>query len=641
MSCPSNPLDCAADVGGGVTGSVAASAWEAICKSFADAASALLKAFAEAFVAIPPVDLTSAGIANIYSISLGIAGFVAALLLIGQVIRTAATHDGSALAYGLVGVGKAVLACVLTLTIAATSLRAADELSNWIVVRSFGSTDALSTKIAELVAWQPNGVPSTLIMIIAVVGILLTMVLWFEMLLRNAAVAILIGTAPIPAAGLTAQSTSAWWSKLVAATGQLIVLKPIIALVFSLGLSVTAGASDIETMLTGMLVLLLAVVAWPVVARFFTFASVQVGGGAGLASLLGFAAGRVASEGGAGGMGGVEPDEFSRVAEARTMQAVQARGLGSAAGAEGFTPAGASTGVAAGGGGAAAAGAGPLAAVAAGLGMAQRAVNSVTGRMEQIAGHAGISGANPYAQPAGHVRHPGTVPFRASGGSGRSGGDVAGGQYSATVASPPGHWPTSPAAPEAGFLLPDQLPEPVPQASSDTTTGDAGEPETPTASGIAGTPGGVPTESGLPDAGFAVSDEQPAEADQTLVQASGSDSVPTRPGPAEAGFLIPQQRSAPLTAGQVPTPEGTPEVPAAPASPIPAPAPGTPAVPAPRVPTDPPAPVPPTATPRGTPPPVPPQSARSPTAVSPETQPPASPPPPLGRRQKPDGGEAP
>jgi hypothetical protein len=38
--------------------------------------------------------------------------------------------------------------------------------------------------------------------------------------------------------------------------------------------------------------------------------------------------------------------------------------------------------------------------------MAQRAVNSLTGRMEQMAGHAGIPTANPYAQPAGTPQRP-------------------------------------------------------------------------------------------------------------------------------------------------------------------------------------------------------------------------------------------
>ena len=83
--------------------------------------------------------------------------------------------------------------------------------------------------------------------------------------------------------GPGSRSTQAWWPRLASSTAQLIVLKPVVALVFCVGLSLTGKSSDIETLLSGMLVLVLAVIAWPAVARFFTFASVQVGGSAGRA----------------------------------------------------------------------------------------------------------------------------------------------------------------------------------------------------------------------------------------------------------------------------------------------------------------------------------------------------------------------
>ena len=55
-------------------------------------------------------------------------------------------------------------------------------------------------------AWNIN-VQATLILIFAVVGILLTIVLWFELLLRNAAIAVLVATSPIAAAGQASRST--------------------------------------------------------------------------------------------------------------------------------------------------------------------------------------------------------------------------------------------------------------------------------------------------------------------------------------------------------------------------------------------------------------------------------------------------
>jgi hypothetical protein len=389
-------LDCTTAVAGNALGSVVGSAWNQVCRSFADAASQLLAAFGKAFVAMPPVNLGSNGVRNVYAISLGLAAVIAALLLLGQVIRTAATHDGSGLAQGLTGVGKAALAFLLTLTIGATALEAADQLTRFIVTQTFGSVQALSARIAGLVAWNIN-VQSTLLLVFAVIGILLTIVLWFEMLLRNAAIAVLVATSPIAAAGQVSKATQAWWPKLASATGQLIILKPVIAIVFCIGLSLTGRSTDVQTLLAGMLVLVLAVIAWPAVARFFTFASVQVGGGAGLGAVLGFAAARATN--GSSVPAGVEPDEFSRRLEARTMTGFEQATAGTSA----TSAAVASRSTAA----------GPAGLAVAATAAAQRAANALTGRMEQMAGHAGIPGANPYAQPAGTPRPAGYQPRRA------------------------------------------------------------------------------------------------------------------------------------------------------------------------------------------------------------------------------------
>jgi hypothetical protein len=395
-------------VGGSAVGGEVSSAWQQICQSFADAASDMLVAFGQAFAKIPPVNLGSSGITSVYGLSLDIAAPVAGLLIIGQVIRTALTHDGSPMATALTGLAKATLAFLLTLTIATAALAAADSVTEAIVTDSFGSQKALAARLGELlgsvlVSGGPAGgsVDAVLLMVFGIVGILLVIVLWFELLLRNAAIAVLIATSPIAAAGLLSESTRAWWSKLVSTTIQLIILKPVIALVFAVGLSMTGKATDIETLLSGMLILLLAVFAWPAIARFFTFASVQVGGSAGLGALLGFVAGR--SSGGSGGTAGIDPSQFSRRAEQQTMAGMDAAG-GEGGGLSG---AAASPGGGQGGGaGAAAGGAAGLAGGAVGIAIAgaklgQQVVNSLTGHMEQMAGHAGIQGANPNAQPAG------------------------------------------------------------------------------------------------------------------------------------------------------------------------------------------------------------------------------------------------
>jgi len=385
------------DVGGcfaDLAKSAATSLWDQICQSFADSATSMLKQFATWFANMPDASLDGAGVRSVYSISMGIAAAVAVLLLLGQVARTALTHEGRHLATGLVGIGKLVMACLLILAISTAALEAADELTRWIIAQGFGSDQALSDKLTNLMEFQSAGSGTTLL-IVGLIGIVFTLVLWFELLVRNAAVAILIATSPIAAAGMLSDGTKAWWTKLCSATIQLVILKPIIALVMLLGVSMAGDSSGLYQTLVGLLVLFLAVLAWPMIAKFFTFASVSAAAG-GLGAAVGFVAGQGAG-GAAAGMrrpatasaGGASSGDgsFAQQAEGRSLaqHAARAGGAGGGVGAaKGF---------------AAAAGF-PAAMAVIGAQAIQKATNTVSSKMETAAGHAGLH-SNPHVSPAG------------------------------------------------------------------------------------------------------------------------------------------------------------------------------------------------------------------------------------------------
>ena len=246
------------------------------------------------------------------------------------------------------------------------------------------------------------------------------LVLWFELLLRNAALAVLIAVSPIPATGQISEATKAWWPRTVAATTQLIILKPVIALVFAVGFGMAGQSSGTTAVLQGLLVLGLAVFAWPIVARFFTFTSVQAAS-AGLSAVLGFAAGTIAGRA-SGGPAGVRPGQFSQASESRVMGGAG----GGAAGGPGGGP---------GGGGRAGA---VLGGLAFGLQKAHQAGSALAGRMEQTAGHAGMPGAYPYSTISGGQR---IAPRRPGEGAVSSSADVGGDEASTSSGpgSPP--WP--------------------------------------------------------------------------------------------------------------------------------------------------------------------------------------------------------
>jgi hypothetical protein len=328
MGC--NPISdltgCLGPAAGGQASVTGAPGWSAICESFAKAAQQLLSSFASSFVSIPPVSLSYSGVRSVYGLSLEIAALVAAVLLMAQVIRTLLTHDGSAISQGLIGVAKAVLAFALTLGASATALRAADELTRWIITRGFGSPAALSARLARLVSFS-SGVSASLMLVLALLGILLTLALWAQLLARNVAVTVLVAVSPIAAAGQIAHATQQWWRRLVMAAIQLIALKPAVALILVIGLTVPGVTGSVERLLTGMLVLLLASCAWPVMARASAVLEVYVSGGA-----LSGHRGSSRAAGTDSSPAGIDPADLSRLAEARTMTVVHELRTGAAAG---------------------------------------------------------------------------------------------------------------------------------------------------------------------------------------------------------------------------------------------------------------------------------------------------------------------
>jgi hypothetical protein len=416
-NCLLDPLGCLTSAASGGVNDAATSAWDSVCKSFADAAAELLKAFGQAFAALPSLNLESAGISSTYGICLAIAASVAALLVFAGVIRTAWTHDGSGIAQAVTGVGKALLAWLLTAAVATASLQASDEITRFVVNQSFGSQQALADRLGTIVNWaEVTGDPGqailggSLLLVFALIGIALVIVLWFELLLRNAAIAVLVATSPIAAAGQASEATKAWWVRAASATAQLIILKPVIALVFAVGLGMAGTSDGVESLLEGLLVLALAAFSWPVIARFFTFGSVQASS-SGLATVLGFLAGQ-ASQSGGRGTAGVNPSQWSMAAENRTM-AGRGEGAGTLPGAAG--------GGGSGGGNAAASGGGSGSAAMAGIGFAlqkaHQAGSALSGRMEQTAAHGGMHGAYPYSTvSAGQHRAPGGGYDNGSGG---------------------------------------------------------------------------------------------------------------------------------------------------------------------------------------------------------------------------------
>jgi len=365
-----------------VVGDVASSAWDSICHSFADAFTSVLKWFGGVFASMPDPDIGS--IHGVYAISLTLGMIVAVVLLMVQAGSVVWTRSGAPLAQALTGLPKAVLASLLTLAVSSQVMAASDDLANWIVSSSgssmTGFTDRLTTMLALSTPTGP-AIPSVLLLLFGLIGIGVVLTLWLELVLRNAVFCVMVAVAPISAAGQIGSTTTEWWRKLAKGGAQLAMVKPVIALVFAIGIDTTGNATGITGLISGMAVLFMAVFAWPAVGRLFTFTSVTMGGAMGAGAIVGAVANRTA----AGGPG-IDPAAFGQFSERQTMSANAARGAGAGGGATGALSSAAA----------------PAGVAVAGLQMLHKTINAVASRMEQQAGHAGLQGSSPTAYPAGY-----------------------------------------------------------------------------------------------------------------------------------------------------------------------------------------------------------------------------------------------
>ena len=298
-------------------------------------------------------------------------------------------------------------------------LALADGLTTAIITQSWGSTAAFTEELAKVATFQAPG-GDALVLIFGLVGVLATLLLFVEMLIRGAGIFIVTATAPIGAAGLVLPETAGWWRKLVSAELALIFVKPIIALVYALGFTALNWAGGpghskdaIVLTLTGLLILAAAAVAPFAVAKLFSFYDGQIAQ-FGAAGLLGPLAG-------AGAMAAVGTRSMGNESLGATMEQASDRSSSLESPAPSLGDAGAGQGGGAAGAAAAAGGAEAGGAAGGGAGGGAAAAAGPAGMAAMAALEAGkaVKDAGPNA-----IKHAGDLAGMDNGGSGAGGGSA-------------------------------------------------------------------------------------------------------------------------------------------------------------------------------------------------------------------------
>ncbi|MGW2252559.1 hypothetical protein ACWCXH_20515 [Kitasatospora sp. NPDC001660] len=319
---------------------LAADAMREIAGDIGEGTVWLLQQFAGAFNEASTINLHQDGIGHMTSIMTVLSVLIATFLMLIQFAKVAVSQQGAPLATLLKGIGKYALVLGVYAGSAQIVLRWIDQVSIWIITESFGgygSTEPdaavlMKTKLAGMFAGlvagsgagatgaalvTGEGVLSQAVGVVIVLGILSILVvgaLWIEVLMRQAGIMVLMVAMPVAVAGQLSDETQEWWPKARRAFTAMALAKLAIVVCFGIGFEAMGHADGIQNVIVGLIVFLLAAVAWPVLARFLTM--VEAGGGnsvaAGMISSVGSsvgaafggAAGGAAGAAGAGAIGG-------------------------------------------------------------------------------------------------------------------------------------------------------------------------------------------------------------------------------------------------------------------------------------------------------------------------------------------------
>jgi hypothetical protein len=389
-----------------IVGNVSGSIFDQMSKWWSDAYSSMTDAFSKAFLKAGSVSITQFQASGLWKLELGVGATIAAGGMIWAGASSAWTRSGDPLAAGIVGAIKAVFATTMVFVIVSALLAVADALTQAVINSSAGDSNAFAAKVGQLASINGvGGASGALVFLFAVLGVLITAVLWAEMLIRAAGIVIVTLSTPIGAAGLVSPRTAGWWHKLVTAELALIFVKPVVALVLAVGFTVSHDSSGIQGALVGFMILGAAAVAWPVVAHMFTFFEGQFAIG-GVGAAFGAAEGAASRFGGGGRSNGSQPlwqsmeQAVSRSGGVGGQSALGSGGgavdvavAGGAGAAEGLGSAAASVGAAT-----SAAASPAVAAVVAGKQAAAQAVGvpgRLVGRAEEMAGADAATASQP------------------------------------------------------------------------------------------------------------------------------------------------------------------------------------------------------------------------------------------------------
>lgn len=284
----------------------ASSAWQSFIADVADGAAELVVTMTTWWVTTDSIDPRDPAVMTAQAATGDLVTLILVAAILVQSIRVMVSRKGEPVVMVLTGLVRFAVTSAVGLVALQTALRAADAFSTQLIG---GATDAFAIVMRNRLTNDPEA--GFAMLLIAVVAAVLAIVQWAMMAMRQAGLLVLAAMLPMAAAGSLTKSTRGWLDRVIVWMITIVAYKPAAAFIYSIGFTYMSSpaANDDGTyaaMLTGIVVMLLAVLAMPVMLKFFSWTGMQIGGGSGNGSAFLGAAGAIAMSRTGGGRAAVD-----------------------------------------------------------------------------------------------------------------------------------------------------------------------------------------------------------------------------------------------------------------------------------------------------------------------------------------------
>ncbi|WP_234385929.1 hypothetical protein, partial [Streptomyces scabiei] len=231
-----------------------------------------------------------------------IVAYVAVASLLIAAIRMAVDRKGQSMKQAFMGMWKVILVGAASVPVVTALMAASDAYAKDVYARS-DLGDNASTMLGVLTLNQPG-----LVLIFGLLVMLSSFVQIVLMYIRIGVLIMLVGTLPLAAVSSMTGWGEGWWKKHVGWLAAWLLYKPAAALIIYSATAMTKDTKDLNAIIAGMGMLIMAVFALPALLKLIVPATAALGGTSGGTVAMGaannMASGAVSIAGASVGGGG-------------------------------------------------------------------------------------------------------------------------------------------------------------------------------------------------------------------------------------------------------------------------------------------------------------------------------------------------